>query len=156
MRPVDAGSGIEILDRGECLRLLATEELGRLAFVSGGAADILPVNYALDGDAIVFATADGTKVWAAAVAPVAFEVDHADPATRSGWSVVVRGNTQEITEHDAPALLDHLHSLPLRTWVGGSRPILLRIVPVSITGRRLRTPAPALPGSSAGGSGEEG
>ena len=48
--------GLEILDREACLGLLADDEIGRLAVLAGGAPLILPVNYQLDGEAIVFRT----------------------------------------------------------------------------------------------------
>src|ERR1700729_2476567 len=80
---------IERLGREDCLRLLGTQQVGRLAFVTEGRPDVQPVNYVLDGDAVVFATASGIKLWAATRSPVAFEVDAIDPQSRSGWSVVV-------------------------------------------------------------------
>ena len=137
MRLVDSRSHIEVIDRDECVRLLRTQVVGRIAFVSGRDADVLPVNYALDGDAVVLATATGSKLWSAERGPVAFEVDDTDPATRSGWSVVVHGLAQEITELDAPGLVARLRALPLNPWAGGERPHLVRIAPQTITGRRV-------------------
>jgi nitroimidazol reductase NimA-like FMN-containing flavoprotein (pyridoxamine 5'-phosphate oxidase superfamily) len=128
---------IEVIDRDECLRLLATQEVGRLGFVDHGAADVLPVNYALDGEAIVFATALGTKLWAAERAQVAFEIDSTDPEARTGWSVVVHGQAQEVTTLDSPVLVTRAKDLALQPWAGGDRPHLVRIVPRTITGRRV-------------------
>lgn len=79
MRLVDARTGIEVVSRKECLALLADEEIGRLGVVDGYRPVILPVNYALAGEAIVFRTAPGTKVGAGRGAPVCFEVDRFDP-----------------------------------------------------------------------------
>jgi Pyridoxamine 5'-phosphate oxidase len=45
-----------VLDRDQCLRLLADEVIGRLAVIAGNTPAIFPVNYALDGDTIVFRT----------------------------------------------------------------------------------------------------
>ena len=134
---------IEIIFRDECLRLLGTEEVGRIAFVSGGQADVLPVNYILDGDAVVFATATGSKLWATGHGPVTFEVDRVDPATRSGWSVIVHGLAREITSLDGPGLIDRLRSLPLHPWAGGTRQHLVRITPREVTGRRVGPPVRA-------------
>ncbi|HZN13984.1 MAG TPA: pyridoxamine 5'-phosphate oxidase family protein [Acidimicrobiales bacterium] len=138
MRDVDSHSRIEVIHVDECLELLRTAQVGRLAFVNGAAsADVLPVNYVLDGDAVVFATATGSKLWSSERGSVAFEVDATDVETQSGWSVVVHGLAQEITSVDAPGLVARLRALPLNPWAGGDRPHLVRIAPRSITGRRV-------------------
>ncbi len=140
MRDVDSRSRMEIIDQDECLNLLNTQDVGRIAFVNGGAADVLPVNYVLDGDAVVFATATGTKLWSVQRGPVTFEVDHTEAATRSGWSVVIHGLAQEITPLDSPALVARLRALPLNSWAG-DKPHLVRIALRTITGRRIREAA---------------
>src|ERR1700739_3736503 len=72
--------GLEELERDECLRLLATAEIGRVIISTGALPAALPVNFFLDGDAIIFRTAPGTKLSAACDhAVVAFEVDSIDP-----------------------------------------------------------------------------
>ena len=53
---------LRVLDRDQCLRLLAEDEIGRLAVIAGNTPAIFPVNYALDGDTIVFRTDPGTKL----------------------------------------------------------------------------------------------
>lgn len=128
------------LDRDECLRLLATQQVGRLGFISGGHPDVLPVNYVLDGDAVVFATSPGTKLWATTRSPVAFEVDSIEPATRSGWSVVIHGVAQEITTLDSQTVLDRIQALQLSPWPAGERPNVVRLPATSITGRRVGDP----------------
>jgi hypothetical protein len=48
---------------------------------------ILPVNYALLDDDVVFRTDPGSKLLAALMKVLfAFEVDDADPRTRTGWA----------------------------------------------------------------------
>jgi nitroimidazol reductase NimA-like FMN-containing flavoprotein (pyridoxamine 5'-phosphate oxidase superfamily) len=143
MRDIDLHSRIELISREDCLRLLRTQEVGRLAFINNNAADVLPVNYAMDGDAIVFTSATGAKLWSAERAPVAFEIDKIDPVTASGWSVVVHGYAQIISPADPPAVLTRLKALPLHPWAGGERPHIVRIVPTSISGRRVGTQVPA-------------
>ena len=49
----DTRPRMHLLDRDECLRLLAGDEIGRLAFVSRSGAMVVPVNYALYADTIV-------------------------------------------------------------------------------------------------------
>ena len=85
---------IEELADAECRSLLAGRHLGRRVLVDARGPVILPVDYVVDRDAPVFRTDPGTKLDAAAEgAEVAFEVDAADEATQTGWSVVVRGTS---------------------------------------------------------------
>jgi nitroimidazol reductase NimA-like FMN-containing flavoprotein (pyridoxamine 5'-phosphate oxidase superfamily) len=131
----DARTGIEMMDRQLCLRLLAADEVGRLAVVNGGAPVILPVNYALDGESIVMRTAPGTKL-AAAGGPACFEIDAFDRGRRHGWSVVVNGRLEEV-DHYASRDLTRMRSLDLSPWADGERERWLRLVPSTITGRRV-------------------
>jgi nitroimidazol reductase NimA-like FMN-containing flavoprotein (pyridoxamine 5'-phosphate oxidase superfamily) len=134
---IDERSGVEMVPRDGCLRLIADEVVGRLGFLSGGRPEILPVNYILDGDAVVFRTAAGTKLAGAIRGPVVFEVDRFDQVRRSGWSVIVHGDAQVVTAFDAPALLARVLELPIDPWARGNKPYLVRITPRSITGRRV-------------------
>jgi hypothetical protein len=128
----------ESLSPEECLRLLATEEVGRLVVVLAGQPLVFPLNYALDGDAVVFRTAPGTKLEAISRSLVAFEVDRWASSCQAGWSVVVEGIAQEVTSADAPGLRERLAALPVRPLATGDRLHFVRIVPMSITGSRLR------------------
>ena len=49
----------------------------------------------------------------------------------------MHGWAHEVTALDAPGLLDRVGALPLDTWVPGERPYLVRLAPLSITGRRI-------------------
>jgi nitroimidazol reductase NimA-like FMN-containing flavoprotein (pyridoxamine 5'-phosphate oxidase superfamily) len=135
-RTIDARTGLEVLDRDECLRLLAGDEVGRLAVVDGGAPVIFPVNYRLDGEAIVFRTTVGTKLDIGPRGPVAFEVDSFDRAARTGWSVLATGRLEVVTRFD-PATYERVQDLPVEPWAGGDRPHWMRLVPSRITGRRI-------------------
>ena len=127
---------VEILDRRECLTLLAGQQVGRLAVMDGDAPLILPLNYALVDDTIVFETNDGSKLDASRGGPACFEIDGLDPEHRGGWSVVVRGHLHEVTVHDRPEL-DRL-SDRVDSWIG-ERSHLLRLDSWAITGRRLQS-----------------
>ncbi len=98
-----------------------------------------PVNYTLDGDAVVFRTDPGTKLNGAAMGRVAFEIDGSDEATRSGWSVIVQGVGNDITD-----TLDHrsaqLRLLEVQPWAPGEKARWVEVLPQSITGRRLGSP----------------
>ena len=47
---------LELLHADECRRLLATRQIGRIGLAGGRFPLILPVNYGLDGDAVVIRT----------------------------------------------------------------------------------------------------
>jgi nitroimidazol reductase NimA-like FMN-containing flavoprotein (pyridoxamine 5'-phosphate oxidase superfamily) len=136
MKRIEPDTRIEWLDRDECLRLLAGDCIGRLAIVVGRAPTILPVNYALDGEVVVIRSDAGTKVDHGPRAPVAFEIDHFDRATRTGWSVVVAGRLEEPPPFDTTANA-RIRTVPVEPWAGGEKGHWMRLVPTRITGRRL-------------------
>jgi nitroimidazol reductase NimA-like FMN-containing flavoprotein (pyridoxamine 5'-phosphate oxidase superfamily) len=127
--------GLELLAEDECRALLAAGEIGRLGMTQSALPVILPVNYAyVDGD-IVFRTAEGMKLRAAARgAVVAFEVDDYDRARRTGWSVLAVGRAHEVTD---PGDLAALRSLDLAPWANGERTHYIRMRPEMLTGRRI-------------------
>jgi nitroimidazol reductase NimA-like FMN-containing flavoprotein (pyridoxamine 5'-phosphate oxidase superfamily) len=130
-------NGLEILSREECLRLLATVPVGRVAVSVGALPAILPVNFAVLGDDIVFRTAPGSKLDAAVRnAVVAFEADAYDPVYHTGWSVLVTGVAEEVTD---PATVRAVGQLPLEPWaLDGLADHVVRIRTEVISGRRIR------------------
>lgn len=123
----------------ECLCLLAAMSVGRLGLTAPGGPVILPVNYALDGRTVIFRTAEGGKLDAAVGgAPVAFQVDRLQPADESGWSVLVRGTAEVVSD---PAELDRARELLAQPWAPGERQHVVRIRPESVTGRTIPSPA---------------
>ncbi len=93
-------AGLEILHLGDCFLLLESVPLGRIGFVAGGEVVILPVNFLVDGQDVVFRTAAGSKLSAVEVGHyVGFEADSYDAASGAGWSVVVNG-LAEVVESD--------------------------------------------------------
>lgn len=140
--PVPTIGRIEEIAADECLRLLDTQKVGRVAVVLGNQPLILPVNYVLDGDTIVFRTDPGTKLYAASLERVAFEVDEIDRQGRMGWSVLVQGVGQELKRSDGE-VFERVQALPIVPWVGGEKQHRVRVVPAHITGRRVVRKAPA-------------
>lgn len=134
LAPFDGASAEEIPPH-DCLHLLAGEEVGRLVVVTDHRPQVFPVNYALDGAAVVFRTGPGTKLVAVAQALVAFEVDRLEGSRP--WTVTVRGWAQEITSADGPGLRERLAALHVRPWASGDRLHYVRIQPETITGLRL-------------------
>jgi nitroimidazol reductase NimA-like FMN-containing flavoprotein (pyridoxamine 5'-phosphate oxidase superfamily) len=131
--------GLQELTRQECVQLLEGEALGRVAVTIGALPAVLPVNFDLLDDAIVFRTAEGTKLTAALVeSVVAFEVDRADAETRSGWSVLVVGRAEEICDE---ATLRRARDLGLRSWATNIADHFVRIPLDIVTGRRIAATA---------------
>ncbi len=126
----------EELSRDECLAILGYHRFGRLAVVEEGQPDVFPVNYALDGDRIVFVTRPGTKLEHAGLDRVAFEVDEFASEGDSATSVVVKGTAFEITGALDEASVRE-RSLVVPTWVLPDEVHWVRIVPRDISGRRV-------------------
>lgn len=139
METTDARTGLSWLDREQCLAFLADEEVGRLAFVVAGAPVVVPVNYGLDGDTVVFRTGPGAKLDDGPGRPVSFEIDSFDRGRRTGWSVVVTGRLEEVTPFDS-ATYERVHRLGVEPWAEGDRSHWLRLIPTRITGRRIGAP----------------
>ncbi len=127
--------GLEILTHDECIELLASSVVGRVAFIEHGEPVILPVNIGLWNGAIVFSSAPGSKVDAALMLrTVAIEVDGWDETTHGGWSVVARGLATKVTEGRE---IESLDRLSVRSWIRPGVPkhwISVRIS--TVTGRR--------------------
>lgn len=134
-----AASGLDIIPLTECLHLLAGQRIGRLGFVVGDQPLVLPVNYAMAADIVLFRTGAGTKLEAAMDAKVAFEVDEVDAEAGTGWSVVVQGEAQEITD-DVDVFAEVLREAAAPTWIPGPADHYVRIVPSLISGRRITGP----------------
>ena len=126
--------GMTILDSATCLRLLGSQEVGRLAVSVAYHPDIFPINYVVDDATIVFRTAEGTKLAAAFIGhAVAFEADGYDADTGDAWSVVVKGHAEEIAMHD---MLEDT-AFPVFPWSAGPKSRFMRVVPDEISGRRF-------------------
>ena len=50
------------MTNADCWEMLRRQEFGRLAYHLGEGVQIAPINYAVDGDCIVFRTAEGSKL----------------------------------------------------------------------------------------------
>ncbi|MDT0265684.1 pyridoxamine 5'-phosphate oxidase family protein [Streptomyces sp. DSM 44915] len=136
--------GLSVLDEDTCWQLLAGHSVGRIAVETPAGPAIVPVNYALDGRALVYRTAaDATPAQVAEADELAFEVDHLDEAQRVGWSVLLVGPAHPLTD---PAEIRALgRRLAERDgqpptpepWAGGERDLWVRLEPTRVTGRRV-------------------
>jgi nitroimidazol reductase NimA-like FMN-containing flavoprotein (pyridoxamine 5'-phosphate oxidase superfamily) len=133
---IKPGDEVAVLGAHKCWTLLRSVEVGRLAVSIADRPEILPINFISDHGTIVFRTSEGTKLAAALTARhVAFEVDGYDPDAGEAWSVVVKGDAEEIKE--IPEVLEAM-TFPLFPWPAGPKNRYIRIVPVDVSGRRFR------------------
>lgn len=130
-------NGLIVLPRDECVRLLAQATFGRVAVSMGALPVILPVNYRLVGERVVFRTSPGSKLDAATTgAVVSFEVDSIEPLSHAGWSVIVTGVASEITN---PTDLAEVLAANVPHWAHGSGDRVVE-VPLSMVSGRLLVP----------------
>jgi len=127
----------EELSRDECLDWLDTEPVGRVAMTARALPVVLPVNFAVLNGEIVWRSTEGTKLNdASAGFVVAFEVDHFEPDTKQGWSVMVQGLAHVITDPDELGLAREARLAP---WMlEGVADRYVRLAPTIITGTRVR------------------
>lgn len=132
---------LEELSETESLRLIGQAQIGRIGFTGTFGPVVLPVNFKLVDGAVIFRTEEyghlaedlRTGITGAEY-KVAFEVDQTDPATRTGWSVLIQGAVHHVDDEEERA---SLLTVGLEPWAGGERALFLRIVPSLVTGRRI-------------------
>ena len=136
----EANFSLVELDRAECLELLCRAGIGRVVLSVGCIPVALPVNVGvLDGD-VVFATDKGSKFDAALhQRVVSIEVDEIDRIYHTGWSVLVTGFAELLTD---PGEIDRVRKAPLRPWAPGSHPFFVRVPSTVVSGRRIALGAP--------------
>ncbi|WP_405877853.1 MULTISPECIES: pyridoxamine 5'-phosphate oxidase family protein [unclassified Streptomyces] len=126
---------LQDLGPDECRARLSTHGVGRVAVSTPDGPAVIPVNYEVVDDAIVFRTAPGSAPAAAVGADVAFEVDHVNQVMSQGWSVLAVGPARVVTDPDeVRKLADRAHTEP---WAGGEREMWVSIRPRRLTGRRI-------------------
>ncbi|MFI6985979.1 helix-turn-helix domain-containing protein [Embleya sp. NPDC050154] len=122
------------MSENECYARLTTHEVGRLAGGVDHTPWVLPVNYVPDGRDIVFSTRPGSPL-AHVRGTVAFEVDDVDRYARLGWSVLLIGVVEPVTD---PVDIARLTEAGGDTWPTRHNELWFRIRPGRVTGRRLR------------------
>jgi nitroimidazol reductase NimA-like FMN-containing flavoprotein (pyridoxamine 5'-phosphate oxidase superfamily) len=125
----------EKLDAGECLKLLSTVRWGRVAWASAEGPQVLPVNHTvLDGKVLLRTDLYSTIADATREGTVAFEADELDERMVSGWSVLVVGQADQL---ENPKEIRETFVRMGEPWAPGTRPLIVRIVPSRVTGRRF-------------------
>jgi len=110
--------------------------------MAGAAPVIRPVNYVFDepSQSVVFRTDPGSKFHAMLhAAQAAFEVDAVDEDSCTGWSVVIVGVTEEVTNSIE---INRLDRTGLKPWAPGLKAHWMRIRARQVSGRRVARTAP--------------
>jgi nitroimidazol reductase NimA-like FMN-containing flavoprotein (pyridoxamine 5'-phosphate oxidase superfamily) len=125
------------LTEPECIRLLETHSLGRLAWQAADSQQVIPINYIFRSGAVFFRTSpQGILSELMRPTDVALEVDDLDHNKRTGWTVIVYGRAKAVA---APAeLLEQGEIDDLVPWAPGVRNLFIQITPSRITGRLLQ------------------
>jgi len=132
---VGASGRLVELSRDECLELLGAMSVGRIAYTTDDGPRVLPVNYVLEGDGVIFRTVPDGEVFRDALETTcAFEIDQIDEFYQSGWSVLAVGGLQMLTEEEFGRL--RFGKIP-EPWAAGPRSMFVRLPCVQLTGRRV-------------------
>lgn len=128
-------SGLRVIPVEECLTLLRTHRVGRLAWSVAAGPQLIAVSYQLHRGALVLRSrvggvlsglGDGRRV--------AFEIDDLDEPGRTGWTVRAAGRAQVVTDPVALILLSQGDHDP---WGAGGCPLYLRVSIDAVSGRVL-------------------
>lgn len=121
----------------ECWQRIGTHGIGRVALSAEPSPVVFPVNYTVHGRAIAYRTKFGGAAAAEPGSPISFEADHIDEHMQQGWSVLISGTAEHITD---PDMIRHLSAQPTaRPWAGGARYLWIHIEPIQISGRQIHS-----------------
>jgi len=122
------------LERDQCLELFGRAPIARVVLSIKCLPVALPVNVALMGEDVIFSTDSGSKLTAAVEGQVvSVEADDVDFMYRTGWSVLITGVAELVSE---PMAVEWARSR-LQAWAPGSHPFLVKVPSTLISGRRL-------------------
>lgn len=137
----DASGQLEAISDAECVKLLRSHDLGRLALVDKDVRPLIfPVNYFFDEGVVAIRTAPGSKLDLAPGAHVSFEIDGWDADTGAGWSVIVKGIAHDITQPRGMPTT-RIHYWPVQPKAPGSREHWIGIWANEISGRKFKAQA---------------
>jgi len=124
------------LSYDKCHELLSGGVVGRAAVCTPSGPRIVPVNYSLVDESIVFRTTPysvlGTYAWNT---QLAFEVDQVDYERHLGWSVVALGRGSLV--EDSAELAAIRSFWDPRPWAAGVRLVYVRLRWDELSGRRV-------------------
>jgi nitroimidazol reductase NimA-like FMN-containing flavoprotein (pyridoxamine 5'-phosphate oxidase superfamily) len=131
---------LRVLTVQECVQHLRSRDLGRVALQIDRDIDVLPVNYATDGETVVFRTGSLTRLQRSPRVRVSFQVDSWDAVTGVGWSVLLKGVAREVTD-GMDRFSEALRRRKVLPLAPGQREHWIAIFPSEITGRRFHRAA---------------
>ncbi len=126
-----------VLTESECFEHLSQVSLGRIAVSIDALPVILPVQFVLYDESVLFFTVSGSRFDAATTdAVIAFQADAEEPIAGTYWSVVLQGMASTMGELPADALE---RAIPLEPWPE-LQPDLhaVRIEAPIVSGRRFK------------------
>lgn len=125
---------METLSNRDAVALLASAAVGRVVFTVAALPAVVPITFAVHGDAVVMRTGADTRLASAADGGVlAFEADDVDPVARRGWSVVVTGIAEVVTDPVQRAVIYGL----VEPFAPGANDVAVRLPLTVVTGRRV-------------------
>jgi nitroimidazol reductase NimA-like FMN-containing flavoprotein (pyridoxamine 5'-phosphate oxidase superfamily) len=129
-------NGLEVLSMEACLELAGSVPIARVAANGPGSPIILPVTHLVLGTAVVFRTSSGSKLDAAIMNRlVSVEIDEWNLATRTGWSVLLRGTAELVEDEET---LQRVSGMVEEPWIQTTREMSwMRVRPDEISGRRI-------------------
>ncbi|WP_371483809.1 pyridoxamine 5'-phosphate oxidase family protein [Kitasatospora sp. NBC_00315] len=125
------------LNGAECWDLLGSHGVGRIALPGEPGPVVLPVNYTVDVETVVYRTNPRGAAAVEAGTGLSFQADRIDDRLSQGWSVLVVGTAEHIEDPETVRLLTEAKAA--EPWAGGSRPLWIRIRPERVSGRRIGT-----------------
>jgi hypothetical protein len=127
---------LQTLTPAECYDLLSPGGVGRVVFTPLDGPVVLPVNFAMVGQTVVLRTGVDTQLAAHLDCRAGFEADRLDEALSQGWSVMVTGRAVRVKKEDQVRRLEETN---LQPWASGARDVYVQILPLRISGRRIRS-----------------
>ncbi|HVC69178.1 MAG TPA: pyridoxamine 5'-phosphate oxidase family protein [Acidimicrobiales bacterium] len=122
------------LGRAQCLELLRGVQVGRVVLSLDCLPVALPVNISVLDEDVVFRTDRGSKLDAAMEGQVvSIEADEVDALYRTGWSVLVTGVAELVTD---PRQVESANS-HLLPWAPGPHEFVVRVPSTRTSGREL-------------------
>lgn len=135
--PTTPNRSSEVLDVATCWSLLRGESIGRIAYIAEERPVIVPVNFAVIEDRIVFRSDPGDKVSRVPLRHICMEADGRDDANHV-WSVVAEGVARDVTTA-LNAEYEKMREVLVPTFAPLHDPHWIAIDVESISGRRLST-----------------
>ena len=135
MRTPTVKRSSEMLDTAACWSLLRSQSVARVGYVVDERPMIVPVNFSVIQDRIVFRTDPGDKLTSVPQRHICVEIDGSDGFFHV-WSVVARGLARDVTTALDVEYVDIRRTL-VPTFAPLADPHWIALEVESISGRRL-------------------